>query len=96
MSEPLIDVGSLLDADAPNLREIVAAEVTTFMLEQLGIDLPLERRIRIAQELDYWVGLGAGGAWGFAQALSLELAMYGDPSSTSDEEPRGILNNPRL
>jgi hypothetical protein len=60
-----------------NLRAWVAEEITSRALEHLSIQLPPERRTRIAVEMDYWVQLGAGGAWGFVMALDAELRMYG-------------------
>lgn len=81
----------ILDPEAPNLRTLVAAEVVSYLLETLDITLPVERRARIAESLDYYVALGAGGALSFTLALQDEYLLYGEPGAEDTVEPLGIL-----
>lgn len=67
--------------DGPNIRDIVANELAGKLCAALGYKFAVERTQRIAEQMDKLVQEGWGGPASFAEALEIELLLYGDPDA---------------
>lgn len=85
-------LADLITPDGHIDRAKLHLEIVKHVTEAVGYDFDIERLERIAENSQEIMDIGAPFPWAYAEALDVELLLYGDPLFPNGPLMKGFIN----